>query len=74
MLDQLCDGLRCLGVLKAMRCFPHLILPLFVFTGSVSTEEVLEAVYVKDNISEEEGQVIKHLHHYLGEASVEGIP
>ena len=72
LLDQFCYGLQSLGVLKAIRSYPHLFLPLFVFTGNVSPADVVEAVRVEKDLSEDEERVMKYLHMYLGEASVQG--
>ena len=48
ILDQLADGLSHLGVMKIVRCFPILCLPLLSYTVNVSPEDVSEAVYVED--------------------------
>ena len=46
LLDQLGSGLQSLGLLKVMRAFPKLFLPLFVYTGCISPCDVLEAIII----------------------------
>ena len=42
LLDQLCDGLRSLGVQHVVRAFPNLFLHLFTYTACVTSSEVLD--------------------------------
>ena len=74
LLDQLCDGLRSLGVLRVMRAFPDLFLHLFTYTACVTSSEVLEAIYIdeeKTDVQPCDTVVMSHLNHFITEASEE---
>ena len=45
LLDQFKEGLCKMAVLRPVQQFPQLFLPLFTFTGNVSSEEVIAAIY-----------------------------
>lgn len=48
LLDQFSKGLKEMGLLQLIKVFPTVMLSLFVFTGKLSTDEVLEAIYAKN--------------------------
>ena len=48
LLDQMCDGLRSLGVLHVVHAFPELFLHLFTYTACVISSEVLGSVYIDE--------------------------
>ena len=75
LLDQLCDGLRSLGVLRVMRAFPELFLHLFTYTACVTSSEVLESVYLdeeKTDVEPCDTVVMSHLNRFISEATEEG--
>ena len=74
LLDQLCDGLRSLGVLYTMRAFPDLFVHLFTYTACVTSNEVLEAVFVDEDRDLEvcDTIVMYHLKRFISESSEEG--
>ena len=45
LLDQFCDGL-----LSLMRAFPVVFAPLFTFTGEIDVAEVVDGLYVGDEV------------------------
>ena len=49
LLDQFCEGLSTLGVLKAMRAFPALFVHLLTYTARVSCEDVLDSLSFEEN-------------------------
>jgi len=51
LLDQFKDGLKSVGILTVLQKFPQLFIHFFTFTGNVSTEDVIEALFVhKDDV------------------------
>ena len=48
LLDQFSKGLNEMGLLQLIKAFPTQMCPLFTFTGKLSVEEVLDAVYTND--------------------------
>ena len=44
MLDQIAEGLKQAGVLRVMRLFPEIFAPLLIYSGVVSSEDVLQAL------------------------------
>ena len=48
LLDQFREGLKRMDVLSVIQCFPQLFVNLFTFTGQVSSDDVLEAIFVGD--------------------------
>ena len=46
LLDQLADGLRSVGLLQSMQSYPQLFAPLFINTGEITVDDVLQALYV----------------------------
>ena len=48
LLDQISHGLRKGDMLRPIQCFPHLYAPLLIYTGELSTADVLEAIYVDE--------------------------
>ena len=49
LLNQFRLGLKEVGALQLVEAFPDLMSKLFVYTGDLSAEEVLEAVYADEN-------------------------
>jgi hypothetical protein len=47
LLDQFQQGLKHMGVLEVIEVFPEEMSKLFTYTGEITTEEVLEAVYME---------------------------
>lgn len=47
LLNQFKEGLMVVGLLQLIQAFPIKLSTLFTYTGDVSTEEVLEAVYME---------------------------
>ena len=75
LIDQICDGLRPLGFLKAIRAFPELFVHLFTYTASISPADLLEAVYVdgdEDTLSASNAKTLCHLRNFLSESPQEG--
>ncbi len=72
MLDQFADGLQTMGLLKLIRSFPDVFLPLFVYTGNVSPVEVADAIFVDRDLSADQQKAMAHLHQYIGKASQKG--
>ena len=54
LLDQLVMGLKKSGILRAVQTFPSLYASLFMYTGEVTVDDVLEAVYVDESETEKE--------------------
>ena len=50
LLDQFCDGLQALRLLSLMRAFPVVFAPLFTFTGEIDVAEVVDGLYVGDEV------------------------
>lgn len=48
LLDQFCERMKKLRLLPLIRCFPEMFAPLFTFTGNISVNEVLEALFIHD--------------------------
>ena len=71
LLDQIGEGLRTLEVIRVMRRFPELFVPLFTYTASISAEEVLDAVHADENMMPEDRVTMAHLNRWISEASVE---
>ena len=65
LLDQLCDGLRSLGVLHIMRAFPDLFLPLFTYTASVTSSDVQESVFVDEERTVVDIVVMEYLRQFI---------
>ena len=68
-LDQLCEGLRNLGLLDVIRAFPHLFLSIFVFSGTVTSQDVIDAVYMPDPVNR---TILAHLKRYIVSLSEDG--
>lgn len=74
LLDQMCAGLRTLGVLEIIRAFPELFAPLLVYMASVSANNVNESIYVDESISNilpGDLVTLAHLKRWVSEASEE---
>ncbi|XP_019858212.1 PREDICTED: uncharacterized protein LOC109586463 [Amphimedon queenslandica] len=61
-LDQLCEGLSNLGLSDVIRAFPHLFLSIFVFSGTVTSQDVIDAVYMPDPVNK---TILAHLKRYI---------
>ena len=72
MLDQMCRGLQTLGVLQVVRAFPELFLPMFTYAASICPVDVLEAVYVVQDLTPADTVTMSYLHKFVGEASEQG--
>ena len=48
LLDQFCEGLKKLHIMQLIRSFPELFAPLLTYTGDISPDAVLEAIFIKD--------------------------
>lgn len=48
LLDHLIVGLKKCGILRAVQTFPNLYAPLFMYTGEVMVDDILEAVYIDE--------------------------
>lgn len=74
-MDQICEGLRPLGLLKAIRAFPEFFIHLFTYTVSISSADLLEAVYVdedEDTMSTSDSKTLYHLKKFLSESPEDG--
>ena len=71
LLDQMAEGLKKNGLLRAIRIFPNLYAPLFIYTGCLSSEEVQAALYVDDDY-EMDKETMAHLRHYIQECDEAG--
>ena len=50
LLDQFKQGLEEVGILRLITQFPNEMSSLFTFTGDLTNEEVIDAVYVVDDV------------------------
>ncbi len=72
LLDQFKEGLNKMGVLPVIEKFPELFVSMFTFTGDVSCEDVLAALYVDP----EEGIddiLLSLTHKYIKSLSKDGM-
>ena len=65
LLDQFKDGLKSVNVLSLIQSFPQPILQCFTFTGEVSIDDVLDALYVDDNDELTDATTLAYLHSYI---------
>ena len=74
MLDQLCDGMKKLPILRLVRHYPELFASLFTYTGNIVADDVLDAVFVHDSTELRPGDevTIKFLKQHLQECDQEG--
>ena len=74
LLDQLCDGMKTLPVLRLLRAFPDLFLSLFTYTGRICSADVLEAIYVHDDthLVHTDALVLSFLKQYIQESDDNG--
>lgn len=63
VLDHLSEGLKECGILKLMRMFPECFISLFVSTGDLSKEDVLEALCTDSDDNHD--PVLDHLHTFV---------
>ena len=72
LLDQVCDGLQSLGVLRIMRAFPDLFLHLFTYTANVTSSDVFEAIFVDEDKTNMQPMDTVIMGYIRGDASEEG--
>lgn len=72
LLDQLCDGLKTLGVLWIMKAFPQIFVQLFTYTEAVSATDVLETLNIPTHLDSRDVITVCHLKRFITEASEEG--
>ncbi len=70
ILDQLCDGLRTLGVFSIIKMFPELFAPLLTYTACMSAEDVAEAIYMVGNAPGDD-IIMAHFKRWIYETSKE---
>ena len=58
LLDQLADGLRSGGLLQSMQAYPQLFAPLFINTGELTVDDVLQALYVEEETELQSAEII----------------
>ncbi len=73
LLDQMCEGLANLGVLKVIRAFPDLFVHLFTYTASVSCPDVIDSIDFGQNLGPSDHVIVTHLKRFLGQLSEEGM-
>ena len=74
LLDQFRLGLKEVGALQLVEAFPDLMSKLFVYTGDLSAEEVLEAVYADENtITGDDKFVFSLFRRYIEGLSASGM-
>ena len=73
VLDSLSEGLKACGILKLLRSFPLCFIALFVNTGDITNDDVLDAVFADDDDTTIVSDVsLKYLHNFLGSLHKEG--
>ena len=71
LLDQLADGLRA-GGLQSMQSYPQLFAPLFIYTGEITVDDVLGALYVEETeMQPSEVTAVGFLHRFIKESDTE---
>ena len=55
---QLADGLRSGGLLQSMQVYPQLFAPLFINTGELTVDDVLQALYVEVETELQSAEII----------------
>ncbi len=75
VLDQLAQGLECLGVLQLIRLFPEVFEPMFVARHDLDCESVLGVITTKprEELSDKEKTAWEHLQQFIKECSCEGM-
>lgn len=71
LLDQFKDGLSRIGILPLIKQFPQLFLQAFTYTGDVSAEDVLDALYVAEEDADD--VLFELLCKYIKYISAEGM-
>ena len=72
MLDQFKDGLKEVGILTVIQKFPQLFVHFFTFTGNVTSEDVIAALYVdEDDVIDTVLMALTSK--YVGDLSTEGM-
>ena len=74
LLDQFTEGLKKLPVYNLMERFPEQFLPLFTYTGNITADDVVDALYVhKDTEMQPDDELtMKFLKRYLFQCDQEG--
>ena len=52
------DGLRSGGLLQSIQAYPHLFAPLFINTGELTVDDVLQALYVEEETELQSSELI----------------
>lgn len=52
LLDQISAGLMKGDMMCSIQCFPHVYAALLIYTGELSTADILEAIYVDEQETE----------------------
>ena len=72
MLDQFCDGLKGLKILKLVRAFPEEFAALFMYTG-LTNDDVIDALCVEtEQLHPDEQTVLSLLMRYIRGCSEHG--
>ena len=74
LLDQMCNGMKRLPIFDVIQSFPHLFTSLFTYSGNVSVDDVLDAVYFPDmtELTSRDEVTVKFIYRYLRECNHEG--
>ena len=76
LLDQFKQGLKKVDMLRLVQAFPDLYIALLTFSGDISAEDVLGALYVDETETELElgdQLILQFLHRYVQECSDTGM-
>lgn len=76
-LDQIATGLRSGGLLQSIQSYPLLFAPLFMNTGEVTVDDVLQAIYVDEDETEmrpPEHIAIGFLQRFVTESDTTSMP
>ena len=72
VLDQFCDGLKGLKILKLVRAFPEEFAALFMYIG-LTKEDVIDALYLEnERLHPDEQTVLSLLMRYIRGCSEHG--
>ena len=73
LLDQFKEGLRKVGIFQLIAMFPEEMSGLFIYQGVLTSEDVCNALYVEDDLDQENELVFNFLLRYVNTLSEEGI-
>ena len=76
LLDQFKDGLRKMNALRLVQNFPELCVGLFTFSGTITPDEVLDALYVDETetlVQPSDNVTLAFLHRYVRSCSDGGV-